>query len=169
MLSAMDVSNYFFAKDPYREIFNLNLIERNGRSFYEGNAKINKFLHLAQNIYIAKTGELLFSDDLYAYDNGAVALDIVDKYAIIQRKEISKPNFGEVVNDFLDRIFYMLKDADVDELIELSHQDEEWVEKSGHYHKQSQKMDSASRIEDYKQQYEDALMIMYRMDMSEDD
>ena len=165
MLRALDVSNYFFSKDPERKIFNLCLINRNDRSFYEGNAKINKFLHLAQNLYIAKTGKALFSDDLYAYDNGAVALDILNRYPIIQKNIITSPDLGEFINDFLDRVFYLLKDADVDELIELSHQDDEWIDKSRNYHKQEQKMHSLARAEEYANQYEDALMVMYRMDM----
>jgi uncharacterized phage-associated protein len=164
MFNAIDISKYFFAKDLNRDIFNLNLIERNGRIFYEGNAKMNKFLHLAQNTYIAKTGEPLFSDDLYAYDNGAVALNVVNDYAIMQRKEISKPDFGDDINEFLERLFIMLKGADIDELIDLSHEDEEWMEKSRNYKKADQKMDSISRAEEYKKQYADALMIMYRMD-----
>ena len=169
MLKALDVAKYFLAKDPGRNIFNLNLIERNGRFFYEGNAKINKFLHLSQNVYIAKTGTTLFADDLYAYDNGAVALNVVNDYAILQKKELSKPNFGDIINEFLDRMFYMLKSADIDELIDLSHEDGEWIQKSRNYQKTDQKMDSMSRAAEYKDQYADTLMIMYRMDMNEND
>ena len=36
MLKAIDVAKYFFAKDPNREIFNSDMIERNGRFFCEG-------------------------------------------------------------------------------------------------------------------------------------
>jgi len=165
MLKAMDVCEYFFAKDPQRNIFNLNLIKRNDRTFYEGNAKMNKFLHMAQNIYIAKTGTLLFSDHLYAYDNGAVLLDVVDNYPRIQRNHILPQGFCSEVEDFLDRIFYLFKDADIDELIELSHEDDEWAEKSKHYHKNDQKMDSLTRKLEYAEQYSDVLMVMYRMDM----
>ena len=42
MSKAVEVVKCFFAKDPNRQVFNLNLVERNNRSFYEGNAKINK-------------------------------------------------------------------------------------------------------------------------------
>ena len=167
MLKAVDVAKYFFAKDPNRRIFNLSLIERNNRSFYEGNAKINKFLHMAQNIYIAKNGVPLFEDVLYAYDNGAVVEDVLNRYAILYRQEISSPNLGDDVNDFLERIFYLLKDADVDELIQMSHEDDEWMEKNKNNIKSEQKMNSLSRVEEYKKQYADALWVMDRMDIAD--
>jgi uncharacterized phage-associated protein len=145
----------------------MNLIERNGRSFYEGNAKINKFLHLAQNFWLAKTGELLFYDSLYAYDNGAVVLEILDNYAILQKDTTGFPNLKSEIKNFFDRVFYMFAEADVDELIALSHEDDEWVEKSRHYKKHDQIMNSIARADEYKKQYSDALTILYRMDINE--
>ena len=76
MLRDIEVARFFLAKDPDRRLFNKKLVRRNGRDFYEGNARLNKYLHIAQNLYIAKEGEKLFSDDLYAYDNGAVAPNV---------------------------------------------------------------------------------------------
>ena len=167
MLKAVEVAKYFLAKDPNRQVFNLNLIKRNNRSFYEGNAKINKFLHMAQNIYIAKKGVLLFDDPLYAYDNGAVVDDVLNMYAILYRKEIVAPKLDDDVNDFLDRVFYLLKDAEIDELIQMSHEDNEWMEKNRNCKKIEQKMNSLSRVEEYRKQYADALWLMDRMDISE--
>ena len=166
MLKAMEVAKYFFSKDPNRQIFNLKLIQRNNRSFYEGNAKINKFLHMAQNIYVAKNGVPLFDDALYAYDNGAVVDDVLNMYAILYNKEIVAPKLDGDINDFLDRIFYLLRDADIDELIQMSHEDDEWIEKSRNHKKNEQKMDSLSRIDEYKKQYADALWVMDRMVVS---
>ena len=69
-MKAKEIAEWFLLQDKDGKIFNKNLINRNGRFFYEGNARLNKYLHLAQNIYIAKTGNALFEDCLYAYDNG---------------------------------------------------------------------------------------------------
>ena len=57
-MTARDLANYFLSLDPDRQYFNQNLIVRNGSTFYEGNARLNKYMHLAQNIYIAMTGNL---------------------------------------------------------------------------------------------------------------
>ncbi|MCL2753216.1 MAG: Panacea domain-containing protein [Defluviitaleaceae bacterium] len=166
MFSAVDIARYFLAKDPDREIFSANLIERNGAKFYEGNGKLNKFLHLSQNMYIARFGTPLFVDDLFAYTNGAVALDVMHNYATLQKSEAIEPNLEDAVSEFLNRMFHMLKNASVDDLIELSHEDEEWAEKHG---KKSQKMDSVTRVDEYKKRYKDALIILYRMDVGVND
>ena len=81
MLKAYEVACFFLNKDKDRKIFTKNLEIRNNRRFWDGNAKLNKFLHLAQNIYIAKTGQPLFDDVLYAYDNGAVVPDVQEHYS----------------------------------------------------------------------------------------
>ena len=168
MLKAMDIAKYFLAKDIDRNIFNLYLIERNGRKFYEGNAKLNKLLHLSQNIYLAINEKLLFSDDLYAYENGAVVPSVIENYARMQKSYIEKPNFDEQTNRFLDKIFYLFKDVDIDELIALSHEDDEWAEKSKNYSKSLQRMDSLSRANEYKKQYADGIMIMNKLDVCND-
>lgn len=59
MLNPFDVAKFFLSIDQEKKLFNQNLVERNGRKFYEGNAKLNKFMHLAQNLYVAKTDKLL--------------------------------------------------------------------------------------------------------------
>ena len=164
MLRAIDVAKYFLAKDSDQKVFTKNLIEKNGRKFYEGNARLNKYLHMAQNFYIAKTGNKLFKDDLYAYDNGAVALNVQENYAVLlSRKDI--PTFEPDVRDFLDRIYKLLENATLDELIELSHEDSEWDAKHKYYSKERQQMDSLAHIEEYKEQYHDVLQIMERMEL----
>lgn len=39
MFSAVQIAEYFLSKDPDRKIFNKNLITKNNRNFYEGNAE----------------------------------------------------------------------------------------------------------------------------------
>ena len=162
MFSAVQIAEYFLSKDPDRKIFNKNLITKNNRKFYEGNARINKYLHLTQNIYIAKTGKKLFEDDLYAYDNGAVASDVQENYSIlVERNSIS--TLPDDIKKYLDKIFVVLKNAELDELIELSHEDAEWQSKHSYYSKEEQKMDSLSRADELKNQYKDIIKVMDRM------
>lgn len=162
MLTDMQVAKYFLSKDTDGALFNKKLIGRNGRTFYEGNARLNKYLHIAQNLYIAKTGKKLFSDDLYAYDNGAVAPNIQENYAIL----LARPKdveLSEEMRDFLDRVYAALQNAELEELIEISHEDPEWIAKHTYYQKPMQRMDSMAFAEEYKQQYADMLKIMERM------
>lgn len=163
MSKAMDIAKYFINKDTEKELFNKTLIAKNGRCFYEGNARLNKFLHLAQNIYLAKTGTLLFEDELYAYDNGAVIPEIQEHYAVLLSKAPFKVNLPDDKRDFLDRFFVAFKNADIDELIDLSHEDSEWEEHHGSYRMQDQKMDTLSKEAEYKEQYADIINVMERI------
>ena len=63
------------------------------------------------------------------------------------------------IKEFLDNVYSFLKNATLDELIELSHEDEEWIKNHSFYDKKSQKMDSLSHYEEYKEQYGDALLV----------
>ena len=162
MLNARQVAQYFLSKDTDRIMFNKTLVQKNGRKFYEGNARLNKYLHMAQNIYIAKTGKKLFQDDMYAYDNGAVVLDVQENYAILlSRSDI--PELPKEISAFLDKIYKALKNATLDELIELSHEDTEWGAKSRYYVKEDQKMDSLAHADEYREQYSDMLRVLERM------
>ena len=44
MYQADIIAKYFLSKDPTRTLFNNNVVERNNRKFYEGNARLNKYL-----------------------------------------------------------------------------------------------------------------------------
>lgn len=162
MLKAKEVSEYFLSKDPERVLFNKNLITRGGRTFYEGNVRLNKYLHLSQNVYIAKTGAKLFEDDLYAYDNGAVAVKVQENYAILWARN-TVPALEDDIADFLDKIYRILENAPLDELIEISHEDSEWMLKHTGYAKDKQKMDSLAHAAEYREQYADVLEMMERM------
>lgn len=162
MQTAIQIAKYFLSKDQERQLFNKTLVHKNGRDFYEGNARLNKYLHMAQNIFIAKTGTKLFQEDLYAYDNGAIAPDVQENYAILLSKN-DIPCLPAEISDFLDRIFKVLENASLDELIELSHEDSEWIAKHGYYSKPDQRMNSMARASEYQEQYHDILVVMDRM------
>lgn len=163
MLQDISIARYFLSKDVNHKLFNTrNLISKCERTFYEGNARLNKYLHLAQNIYIAKTGNKLFAEDLYAYDNGAITLNVQENYSTLLNKT-DIPNLTSDIQIFLDKIYKMLENATLDELIELSHEDSEWVDKQRYYKKSGQKMDSLAHIGEYQTQYRDVIKVMDRM------
>lgn len=162
MLQDVNVAKYFLAKDPERKLFTKNLVNRFGRDFYEGNARLNKYLHLAQNIYLAKTGSKLFLQDLYAYDNGAVSISVQENYALLWSKTDS-PEIPQDIRGFLDKIYAIFRNASLDELIELSHEDSEWIRKHGYYVKADQRMDSLAYATEYAAQYKDIIKVMDRL------
>lgn len=165
MLNAYDVANYFLGLDPDRKIFNQNLITRNGSTFYEGNARLNKYMHLAQNFYLAMTGELLIDTAFYAYSNGAVIPNIQRDYSMLSSKAKEANNIPHDIEVFLKKVFYAFINADIDEIIEIDHEDEAWIEKSQKLKFDDQKMDTLSHIEEYKQQYADMIEILNRMEI----
>lgn len=124
MLNAKQVAEYFISKDPERKLFNQNVVTYNGRSSYEGNVRINKYLFLAQVVYLAKYGSKLFSDDFVAYDNGPVIENIVRTYGRICGKDENVINANDKI--FLDKIYLSLENASFEELIEITHEDPEW-------------------------------------------
>jgi len=160
MLSAKDVARYFLNSDKDKKLFTTNVIERNSCTFYDGNARLNKYLHLAQNIYIAMYGEKLFEESLYAYANGAVVLEVQENYKISLNRTRPMPKLSQHHKNFLDKIYDVLETATVDELIELSHEDNEWLERIKCPRKQERVLDSLSRTEEYKEQYADVIMLM---------
>ena len=163
MLKDITVAKYFLSKDKDRKLFNKKVVHLNGRIFYEGNARLNKYLHLAQNIYIAETGNKLFDEDLYAYDNGAVVSDIQENYSLLLSRH-DTPEMPEKDRAFLDKIYKIFENAPLEELIELSHEDSEWINKHDYYKKPDQRMNSLSHANEYQKQYEDITKVMKRMD-----
>lgn len=167
MLNVYDVINYFFSLDPERIFFNQNLINRNGHSFYEGNARLNKYLHLSQNFYLAKTGRLLMDVEFYAYDNGAVIPSIQREYKQLllnaNNTDNGCNNIPEEEKIFLKKVFVAFKNADINEIIEIDHEDKAWLDKCDGKTLQSQKMETSAHFEEYRKQYADMLKVLDRM------
>ena len=164
MLKAIDVAKYFLNKDD-GTLFNNKLVERSGRKYYEGNARLSKYLHIAQNLYIARHGRKLFEDDLYAYDNGVVIPFVQENYLAIKSHYVGK-SIPSDESAFLDKVYQALQNASLEELIEISHEDSEWERKSGFYKKEDQKMDSLKNVDEYREQYRDMLIILDRMSVN---
>lgn len=164
MYSAKEIANYFLQLDKNNSLFNTKLMKANGRTFYEGNARLNKYLHLAKNIYYAKFSTYLFMDDLYAFDNGAVVPSIQENYALLlAKKNEVQTNINEKDQEFLDKLFVILHDAPIEKLIDLSHEDSAWKDKHMYYRKDEQIMDTSAHLDEYKEQYDDVIQLMDRM------
>jgi len=164
MLRGVEVALYFLGLDKKQDVFNKEVITRNGRKFYKGNARINKYMHLAQNIYIAKNGKPLMDSVFYAYDNGAVDPTVQENYSVLLERRGQSVNIGEDEKKYLDSIYKAFQNASLDELIELSHEDSEWIDKHGYYRKQDQIMDSMAHKEEYAEQYADMIKVLERME-----
>ncbi len=164
MVKAIDVAKYFLTLDKNHDVFNKNLVNREGRTFYEGNARLNKYMHLANNIYIAKYGRPLMDTVFYAYDNGAVVPEVQENYSALLNRKWSEPELPEEDKKYLNKIFKAFRNADLDELIELSHEDSEWIDKHDHYRKEDQRMDVMKHQEEYAEQYADMVKVLERMD-----
>lgn len=163
MIRGIDAALYILGLDKKHELFNKNLRTQNGRRFYEGNARLNKYMHLAQNIYIAKYGKPLMDSVFYAYDNGAVDPKVQENYSVLLERKDKNVVIEENEKKFLDAIYKAFRNATLDELIELSHEDSEWIDKHNYYQKDDQKMDSMAHKEEYAEQYADMVKVLERM------
>ena len=150
MLTARQVAEYFLSKDPERKLFNHNVVTCNGRKFYEGNARINKYLFLAQVVHLAKYNSKLFLDDFAAYDNGPVVESIMNSYGRL--KSYNDDNIDEVEKTFLDKIYLSLENATYEELIEITHEDPEWQSLSQDTYN-APVMNLEKNIGEYKKRY----------------
>ena len=151
MLKAADIAKYFLSKDKNRVLFNNNIVENNNRKSYEGNIRLNKYLFLAQVVYMAKYGKKIFNDDFVAYDNGPVIKDIVNNYSIITARN-EQVNLPIKVKTFLDKIYMALENATYDELIEITHEDPEWIKLSNNTYN-APIMNLEDNIKEYKHRY----------------
>ncbi len=151
MISADIVAKYFLSKDPNRILFNNNIVAKNKTKFYEGNARLNKYLFLAQVVYLARYGKKLIDDDFVAYINGPVIKKIINEYPIISSRN-EKVKIKEDISLFLDKIYYSLENASYDELIEITHEDPEWIRLS-HDTYNAPIMNLENNIEEYKKRY----------------
>jgi len=151
MISASLVAKYYLSKDPERILFNNNVVIKNGRKSYEGNVRLNKYLFLSQVVYLAKYEKKLFDDNFVAYDNGPVIKEIITEYPLISSSN-ENVEISDDVKEFLDKIYDSLIDASYDELIEITHEDPEWIRLSK-YTYNAPIMNLEKNIDEYKQRY----------------
>ena len=151
MITARSVAEYFLSKDPDRKLFNKNVVVYNDRKFYEGNARLNKYLFLSQVVYMAKYGCKLFEDNFCAYDNGPVVEEIMNSYGRLLGK-VNNQLLDEKTRTFLDKIYISLENASYEELIDITHEDPEWQKLSSQTH-DAPVMHIEDNIEEYRMRY----------------
>ena len=145
-----NIAKYILYLDKNNEIFVNNLINLNGRDCYEGNVRLNKYLHIMQMVYFAMTDKKLFNEEMYAFDNGVVVNSVMNNYLSLKSTKNSY-NISDInVKNYIDKMFNILKYAPLKDLIEISHQDEEWKKKHNFYQKKEQLIDVDSQKENYK-------------------
>lgn len=164
MVKAVDAARYLISLDTQLKYFNKRLVYLNHREFYEGNARLNKIMHLAQNLYIGRHSKKLIDADFYAYDNGGVIPEIQENYAfLLGTQNSSRFCIDDQDASFLRKVFMMLKDAPIESLIEIDHEDPAWLEKHHYCYKSDQVMDSLKYTDDYRDRYEAANFYLDRL------
>lgn len=62
---ALNIAKWFLLKDVDKTLFNKKLTSKNGITFYEGNAHLNKFLLLAQNMALMNAFMRMITEPLW--------------------------------------------------------------------------------------------------------
>lgn len=151
MFEAVTIAEYFLSKDIDRSLFNKNIIVYNGIKSYEGNVRLNKYLFLSQVVHLAKYESKLFKDDICAYDNGPVVESIMKSYGRLNGNK-NLDILDEKTKEFLDKIYFSLENASYNELIEITHEDPEWLKLRSQTHG-APIMHVENNIEEYKKRY----------------
>lgn len=162
MIRGIDVALYFISLDPAHKAFNKRKIVQDGRCFYVGCEKLSHYMHMAQNVYIAKYGELLMDSVFYAYDSGAVDCIVYDKYPELLECEGDFLHIDDDVKKYLDAIYRALHNASLEELTILSQEDPEWVDKY-YQHGKNKQMDPMAHAAAYRTMYADMIKVLEKM------
>lgn len=155
-----DIAKYILSLDRNNDIFVNKLITLQGRNSYEGNVRLNKYLHIMQMVYFAMTGHKLFDEAMYAYDNGAVVDSVMNNYIYLKSTKDSYHISNDSVKKYIEKMFDILKYAPLEDLIEISHQDEEWQKKHNFYKKKDQQMDVDSQKKNYEKMCADFIEML---------
>lgn len=145
-----NIAKYILSLDKNNDIFVNKLINLQGRDCYEGNVRLNKYLHIMQMVYYAMTDNKLFNEDMYAFDNGVVVNSVMNNYVYLKSNRDSYSISDMNVKSYIEKMFNILKYAPLEDLIEISHQDEEWKKKHNFYQKKDQLINVESQKENYK-------------------
>lgn len=100
------------------------------RDTYDGNMKLQKLLYFAQLIHVAKFGELLFKDDMRAFENGTVINNVRltyknKPYTLVEESKTSSLGNGYVI-DTLKITADLFGDLEAKELSDLNHELNSW-------------------------------------------
>ena len=98
---------------------------------YDGNMKLQKLLVFADLIHLARNGELLFDDDIYAFENGCVVENVRlrfknDYLGFSLDSEKFNPNFSQQEYESLNTTIDIFGKLSAKELSELNHVFDFW-------------------------------------------
>lgn len=162
MISGIDAALYFISLDPEHKIFNRRKCVQDGRCFYIGCERLNHYMHMAQNIYIAKYGEPLTDSVFYTYDSGAVDSVVYEKYPELLEYGEDTLQIDDDVKKYLNNIYRALYSASLEELTILCQEDPEWIDKYYQRDKNKQ-MDPMAHAAAYKTMYANMIRVLERM------
>lgn len=130
------------------------------RNTYDGNMKLQKLVYFAQLIHLAKFGEPLFEEPIYAFKNGSVIENVRHAYKYKLDWLVSEANsfdndFNEEINETLTLTKKIFGDLSAVELSDLNHQQFSWKsfydrsidELTNFHHKEESIIDIDSIIE----------------------
>ena len=138
-VSATIVSKYLLFLDPRREYFSkIHLLIIDSKDNYRskptiGNFRLNKMLQIIQALYYACYKQLLFEDEMVAFENGGVVREIFSSFMRLHREiDYIPPPLIEEQREFIRKVFFYLRDNYSDrELRELAHEDLAWMKAWG--------------------------------------
>ena len=99
-----DIAKYILSLDKNNDIFVNKLLTLHGRNCYEGNARLNKYLHIMQMVYFAMTDNKLFNEDMYAFDNGVVVNMVMNDYSYLKSNKETYNITDKSVKLYIEKI-----------------------------------------------------------------
>ena len=154
MLHAETIAKYILErdKDGSSYLFPRELEGRKQERFDKGNIRLNQYLHIFQNLWIAKTGEKLFAENMVAEKYGGVVPEVWERYLAFAASEEMSPD----VAVWIDKMCNIMDYAEVYELTDYTLDDPEWEAK---IQGKDRRMDSLARAEEYRRLYENTLVV----------
>ncbi len=162
-MEGITAAEFFVTLNKKNETFDRTLFKRYGKTFYQGDIRLNVYLQMAQVIYIAKTGAPLIHSSFYAYEIGAVIPAVSSSYSRLIGDTSKESGVVSVNNDerlFLEKIDHMFQNATMEILIELSQEDPAWIEKHNKYREIDKIMDFMAHVKEYEEQYAELIAYM---------
>ena len=120
MYKADQIANWFICRD-----------DKNTDSDGISNLKIQKLLYYAQGASLALYDELLFMDELVAWEHGPVVVDLYHKYkeygsAPIPANDIDVSGIDNDVADLLEDVYKFFGQYSAWKLRNMTHEEEPW-------------------------------------------
>ena len=120
MKSAIDIAKFFIRKKLDTP-----------RNKYDGNMKLQKLLYFAQLIHLEMYDDVLFEDNIRAFENGPVVECVRKRYkedhnAFVKEAYNSEYNFGEKVKNTLETTIELFGDISAKKLSDMTHKHKCW-------------------------------------------